>query len=86
MNIGAKGAAGSGLILDPERAREDLKPYSTAKGGMINDIVENVDLVKDMIKGEETKEIKEAIKIKCKDCGALNDEDAKFCKSCGRAL
>lgn len=86
MNIGAKGVAGSGMILDPQRAREDLKPYSTAKGGMINDTIENVDLVKDMVKGKETKEVKEIIKIKCKDCGALNDEDAKFCKSCGRAL
>ena len=27
-NIGARGLAGSGVILDPEEAREDLKPYS----------------------------------------------------------
>ncbi|MCF6464817.1 zinc ribbon domain-containing protein [Clostridium sp. Cult2] len=86
MNIGARGTAGSGLILNPEKAREDLKPYSTATGGIINDTLENIDLVKDMVKGKETKEIKEIIKIKCKDCGALNDEDAKYCKSCGRAL
>lgn len=31
-------------------------------------------------------EVKEIIKIKCKECGALNDEDAKFCKSCGKEL
>ncbi len=31
--IGEKGGtAGSGLILDPEKAREDLKPHNIAKG------------------------------------------------------
>lgn len=30
-SIGAKGAAGSGLILDPERARNDLKPFNEVK-------------------------------------------------------
>lgn len=83
MNIGEKGTAGSGLILDPEKAREDLKPHNIAKGKMINDAVENIDIVKDMGKITDTKEI---IKIRCKNCGELNDEDAKFCKSCGREV
>lgn len=81
-NIGAKGAAGSGLLLDPEKAREDLKPYSAAKGKMINDTIENIDIVKN-IGNKEGKGTKEIIKIKCRECGALNDEDAKYCKSCG---
>ena len=81
--IGEKGTAGSGLILDPEKAREDLKPHNIAKGKMINDAVENIDIVKDMGNGEVQKEI---IKIRCKNCGELNDEDAKFCKSCGREI
>ena len=38
-NIGAKGAAGSGLILDPDQAREDLRPFNEAKGGMISDVL-----------------------------------------------
>ncbi len=82
MNIGAKGPAGSGIILDPEKAREDLKPYSSAAGGMINDAIENIDLIKknnlDANKGSQ-----QVVKIKCRSCGELNDEDAKFCKSCG---
>lgn len=86
MNIGAKGTAGSGLLLDPEKAREDLKPYSAAKGGMINDTIENIDIVKDMSNRKGESEVKEIIKIKCRACGALNDEDAKFCKSCGKEL
>jgi hypothetical protein len=83
MNIGKKGTAGSGLILDPEKAREDLKPHSIAKGKMINDAIENIDIVKGMGKSQGSKEI---IKIRCKNCGGLNDEDAKFCKFCGREI
>ncbi len=83
MNIGAKGAAGSGIILDPEKAREDLKPFNEAKGGMINDVISNVDIVDKLVSPQEEKQI---IKIKCRSCGSLNDEDAKFCKSCGQEL
>ncbi|MDF2609596.1 MAG: hypothetical protein K0R92_1070 [Lachnospiraceae bacterium] len=83
MNIGAKGAAGSGLILDPEKTREDLRPYNEAKGGMINDVIENIDAL-DHITTPHTE--KEVIKIKCRNCGILNEEDAKFCKGCGELL
>lgn len=86
MSIGSKGAAGSGLILNPEKAREDLKPYSSAKGGMINDTLENIDMVKDIANKKEINPTKEVIKIRCKECGTLNDEDAKFCKSCGKEI
>lgn len=83
MSIGAKGAAGSGIILDPERAREDLKPYSEAAGGMINDVISNIDVVDKISKPREEKEV---IKIKCRNCGSLNDEDAKYCKGCGKEI
>ncbi|MCR2043027.1 zinc ribbon domain-containing protein [Anaerosalibacter massiliensis] len=86
MSIGAKGTAGSGLILDPEKAREDLKPYSAAKGRMINDTIENIDMAKDMAESKGESQVKEIIKIKCKNCGTLNDEDAIFCKSCGKKI
>ena len=83
MNIGARGAAGSGIILDPEKARDDLKPYSSAAGGMINDVIENIDVVKEKKTSRDKKEILQIVKVKCQSCGELNDEDAKFCKSCG---
>ena len=83
MNIGAKGTAGSGLLLDPKKAREDLKPFNEAKGEMINDVIDNIDVVNKLSKPHQQKEI---IKIKCRYCGSLNDEDAKFCKGCGRNL
>jgi hypothetical protein len=82
-NIGAKGAAGSGLLLDPEMAREDLKPFNEAKGGMINDVISNIDVLDQFTSKHEEKEV---IKIKCRDCASLNDEDAKFCKGCGKEL
>ncbi len=83
--IGARGTAGSGLVLDPERAREDLKPYSRATGGMINDALEGIDFEGEVF-NKKKREIKEIIKIKCRACNSLNDEDAKFCKECGREL
>ncbi|NCG11770.1 MAG: hypothetical protein GWP38_00255, partial [Planctomycetia bacterium] len=39
--IGARGLAGAGLILNPDRARKDLKPYSKMAGGMLEDALEN---------------------------------------------
>ena len=43
MGIGAKGAAGSGLILDPKKAREDLEPYTRMAGGMVKDALDEAD-------------------------------------------
>lgn len=83
-SIGSKGVAGSGIILDPEKAREDLKPFNSAKGEMINDVIENIDVVKNINHGQ--KEAKEIIKVRCRNCGELNDEDAKFCKNCGGSM
>jgi hypothetical protein len=83
MNIGARGTAGSGLFLDPDKAREDLKPFNEAKGRMINDVISNIDAVEKIAKPHEGKEV---IKIRCRNCSSLNDEDARFCKACGREL
>lgn len=84
--IGRSGAAGSGLLLDPEKAREDLKPFNESAGKMINDVVENIDIVKNINQHSTEKETIEVIKIKCRDCEELNDENANFCKNCGKAI
>lgn len=90
MNIGKVGAAGAGLILDPEKAREDMKPWSQMKGGVIKDTLNEVDAVEALTQslGQSGKAVapKEVIKIKCRNCKALNDEDAVFCKSCGEKM
>jgi len=38
--IAARGVAGSGLVLDPEKARRDLEPWSRMGGGMIRDVLD----------------------------------------------
>ncbi|NLV41527.1 MAG: SHOCT domain-containing protein [Candidatus Hydrogenedentes bacterium] len=38
--IGSRGLAGSGLVLDPQRAREDVEPWARMAGGVIKDAVE----------------------------------------------
>ncbi len=40
MGIGKAGLAGSGVVLDPERAREDLEPWSRMAGGMVKDALD----------------------------------------------
>ena len=37
---------------------------------------------RDRRRADEPKEIK----VRCKGCRALNDEDAKFCDNCGKPL
>lgn len=39
-NVGARGAAGAGVVLDPQQARRDLEPWSRMAGGMLQDAVD----------------------------------------------
>lgn len=78
QRVGRRGLAGSGLILDPEKARDDLKPHTKAVGGMIQDALEEVDVL--------NKPKTELIKVRCPHCRELNEENAKFCSHCGQEL
>jgi hypothetical protein len=40
MNLGKMGAAGSGLKLDPEKAREDVEPWARMTGGVVKDALD----------------------------------------------
>ncbi len=77
--IGARGLAGSGIVLDPDKAREDLEPYSRMAGGMIKDVLDEAQI---SLGGKSEK----VIMIKCPSCGKLNEEDSKFCQQCGKPL
>ncbi len=74
---GARGLAGSGVLLDPERARRELEPYSRMAGGMLGDALEEaqVELAQPS-----------AVMIRCRACKRLNEEDSKFCQECGAEL
>lgn len=79
-SVGAAGKAGSGMILDPEQAREDLKPFARQAGGMLSDALDAADIK------EHLSAAKEIVKVRCRSCGELNDEDAAFCKKCGERM
>lgn len=38
--VGRAGLAGSGVVLDPERARGDMEPWSRMAGGMLKDTLD----------------------------------------------
>lgn len=82
--IGAKGLAGSGIVLDPKKSREDLEPWNRMAGGMLDDTLSEVGVVKKL--EERLGDRAPAVKIRCRQCQALNDETAKFCNQCGAAL
>lgn len=83
-SIGARGLAGSGVVLDPEGARDDLEPYSRMAGGMVKDAVDESGLELGGRRAEASDEAPVVVvKIKCRDCGQLNEEDSKFCQECG---
>lgn len=87
MNVGAAGLRGSGVILDPHGAREDLKPYSQASGGMLDDALGSSEIAGRVIdRLDDGKEKAPVIQVRCRECRALNDEDAKFCDNCGASL
>jgi hypothetical protein len=77
--IGARGVAGSGIVLDPQKAREELEPYSRMAGGMAKDALDEAGID---LRGKREK----VVMIKCRSCGKLNEEDSKFCRECGKPL
>ncbi len=77
--IGARGLAGSGVVLDPDKAREDLAPYSRMAGGMVKDALDEAQI--DLSGAKE-----KVIMLKCQKCGKLNEQDSKFCQECATKL
>lgn len=82
--IAARGLAGSGVLLDPERARKDVEPWSRMAGGVVQDALSEVKIVNKLEDRLESPEPQ--IKIRCRNCQALNDETAKFCNQCGATV
>lgn len=78
-SIGARGMAGSGVILNPTKAREDLEPYSRMAGGMVKDALQEAGL-------GAGREPVQAVMVRCQSCKCLNQETAKFCQECGSKL
>ncbi len=85
MNVGRAGLRGSGIVLDPHGAREDLKPWNQAAGGMLDDTLRASPIVSRAVENLGDKN-EPQIRVRCLKCGALGDEDAKFCDECAAAL
>jgi hypothetical protein len=79
-NVGSRGLAGSGVVLDPEKARDDLEPYTRMAGGMAKDALDEAGI---SLGGKQPERV---IMVKCQACGKLNQEDAKFCQECGKKM
>lgn len=81
--IGRAGLAGSGVILDPEQAREDLEPFSRQGGGMLKDALDEAGF-SGGLGGRSGRE--QVVMIRCQNCGTLNEEGSKFCQECGQPI
>ncbi|HVF84844.1 MAG TPA: zinc ribbon domain-containing protein [Abditibacteriaceae bacterium] len=90
MSFGSRGLAGSGVILDPQQVREDLKPWSHMAGGMIDDAAtqsQTLSRITGSINANSNAgEEEQTVKVRCAACRTLNDEEARFCDQCGAAL
>jgi uncharacterized OB-fold protein len=60
-------------------AREDFEPFARMAGGLVSDALEETALP--VAAKPDT-----AVMTKCRSCGKLNAEDAKFCEQCGKAI
>lgn len=78
-SVGARGLAGSGVVLNPGQAREELEPYSRMAGGMVKDAIEESDI-------NISNDRDQVIMIRCRSCEHLNPEKAKYCQECGEKL
>ena len=84
MSIGRHGAAGSGFVLDPRRAREELKPFARQAGGMVKDAMDAAGVRPGAFADRRPETT--VVKIRCRACGALSDESSRFCGQCGKPL
>lgn len=81
MAVGRRGVAGSGLTLDPQGTRTDEEPWNRAQGGMLEDTLDASPTLKNALTGQPT-----VVKVRCRACGALNDETDRYCGQCGKPL
>lgn len=83
MGMGRGGLAGSGLVLDPERAKQDLEPFARMSGGLTDAAFAEMPTVREAISEIGGGPLREVIKVRCGACQALNDESDQFCGQCG---
>lgn len=88
-SIGSRGIAGSGMILDPERAKRDLEPFARMSGGLADASFSEMTTVRDTLNnlGGRGAEVPfEVVRVRCLNCQQLNEETARFCNQCGKPI
>jgi hypothetical protein len=88
MGVGARGFAGSGVMLDPQRAKQDLEPWARMSGALTDAAFAEMPTVRETIREAVggSSESREVVRVRCRACQALNDEHDKFCGQCGAPL
>lgn len=84
MRIGSRGWAGSGLVLDPDRARRELGHWEQLGGHTIPGQRSASESLRDLEVPLDPPDPE--IKLRCRNCQMLNEEYANFCSHCGTAL
>lgn len=100
--VSMSGLAGSGVLLDPEKAKEELEPFARLSGGLTKIQMEEAGIPLEKVGklidrlgtggadaggGQPAGgAVQQVIMIRCQNCGKLNEEDSKFCQECGGKL
>jgi hypothetical protein len=84
--VGARGPAGSGLLLDPERAARDLQPFARMSGKLTDTAFSEMETVRQTLADISGGGVREVVRIRCRACQALNDESDRYCGQCGAAM
>lgn len=77
MGIGTRGLAGSGVVLDPEKARKDIEPWSRMTGGVIKDALDETGIDLKQIKSSPDMSFDEKLRRlhKLHEDGILSKEE-----------
>ncbi|RRC95595.1 zinc ribbon domain-containing protein [Schaalia canis] len=84
QSVGRQGLAGSGIILSPQQEVDDAEPWNRAEGAQKQDQLEETPLMRDALTRMGTSQ--EIIKVRCRNCGELDSEDARYCSTCGQPM
>jgi hypothetical protein len=74
--VGIRGAAGSGIVLDPEKARKDMEPWARMGGGILKDTLDEAGISIGQ-KGEEGLKFDEELRRlhKLREEGVISEQE-----------
>jgi hypothetical protein len=77
LNIGRSGVAGAGIVLDPERARRDVEPWSRMTGGVVKDALDEAGIDLGTVKGSDELPFDEQLRRlhKLREDGIVSEEE-----------